>query len=87
MEFKLQQNYPNPFNPTTQIIYSIPEQELVSLKVFDCLGREVKTLVDEVKSAGVYNVVLDGTDLSGGVYFYCVKAGKFSDTKKLVLLK
>jgi hypothetical protein len=86
-ELILKQNFPNPFNPTTYIQYSIPNQEFVSLKIFDILGREVETLVSEFQRVGNHKVVLDGSHLPGGVYFYILKAGKFTDTKKLVLIK
>ncbi len=85
--FKLNQNYPNPFNPTTIISYQIPYESKVVLKVFNILGDEVATLVNENKAAGNYNVSFNASNLSSGVYFYQIKAGSFVDTKKLVLLK
>ncbi|RJQ64939.1 MAG: T9SS C-terminal target domain-containing protein [Stygiobacter sp.] len=85
--FKLFQNYPNPFNPTTNISYQLPTTSHVTLKVYDTLGRIVAELVNEEKSAGSYTVKFDGTKLSSGVYFYTIKAGNFSDTKKLLLAK
>ncbi|HSD62449.1 MAG TPA: T9SS type A sorting domain-containing protein, partial [Ignavibacteriaceae bacterium] len=81
------QNYPNPFNPVTNIQFSIKSQQNVSLIVFDVLGNEVTTLVDEEKPAGHYSVNFDGTKLSSGIYFYQLKAGDFTATKKLILLK
>jgi len=85
--FYLVQNYPNPFNPSTSIQYEVSSRQFVSLKVYDVLGNEVATLVDEEKSAGSYKVEFDGTDLSSGIYFYQLKAGSFVETKKMVLLK
>ena len=85
--FILGQNYPNPFNPTTEISYSIPKDETVTLKVYDILGREVATLVDEEKSAGTYTVEFDGNRLSSGTYYYCFQAGNFVENKKMILLK
>ena len=85
--FNLCQNYPNPFNPTTKIKYQIPGLSKVKLTVYDVLGREVKTLVNEEKSAGNYEVEFDGTNLTSGIYFYKIETEKFSDTKKFVLLK
>jgi len=85
--FTLSQNYPNPFNPTTVIKYSIPEVTNVKLKIYDMLGREIKTLVNQEQSAGVYKVEFNAAHLSSGVYFYRVEAGSFVDSKKLLLLK
>jgi hypothetical protein len=86
-EFKLNQNYPNPFNPSTKFSYSIPEKALVTIKVFDVLGREIKTLVNEEKPIGTYEVDFNASNLSSGIYFYRLNAGKFVSTKKMVLLK
>jgi hypothetical protein len=86
-EYALSQNYPNPFNPTTQIDYSIPQSGLVSLKVYDLLGKEVKTLYEGVQSAGNYVATFDGSKFTGGVYFYRLQTDNFSMTKKLVLIK
>ena len=93
-EFYLAQNYPNPFNPVTKIKYSIPDFTLqqasdlkVVLKVYDMLGEEVATLVNEQKPAGIYEVDFDGSSLPSGVYIYRLTAGSFSDSKKLILLK
>jgi len=85
--YKLSQNYPNPFNPTTTIEYAIPRQELVTLKVYDILGREVKTLVNGQMQAGNHSIIFNGNNLASGVYFYRIQAGNFVQTKKLVLLK
>jgi len=86
-EFSLEQNYPNPFNPATTIKYDIKERTNVELKVFDILGREIITLVNEEKTAGAYSVEFNATSLPSGVYFYQLSAGNFVETKKMVLLK
>ena len=85
--FSLHQNYPNPFNPSTVISYQIASAGKVSLKVYDMLGREVATLVNETKSAGNYTATFNATKLPSGVYFYRLQAGTYSNTKKLLLLK
>jgi len=85
--FALDQNYPNPFNPTTTIRYSIPFTSKVSLRVFDVLGREVRTLVNSIQTPGQYTVLLNAQNLASGVYFYRMNAGSFSQTKKLMLLR
>ncbi len=85
--FTLHQNYPNPFNPTTNISFEIPVSGFVSLNIFDMLGREVATLVNKYKPAGVYVETLHATSLPSGVYFYTLKAGSFSSTKKMLLIK
>lgn len=86
-EYKLSQNFPNPFNPSTTIQFSIPHSQFVNLKVYDVLGREVSTLVNEEKLPGNYEVKFDGSNLPSGIYFYRLQAGSFSQTKKLLLLK
>lgn len=85
--FSLSQNYPNPFNPSTTISYQIASASKVSLKVYDLLGREIATLVDETKLAGNYTATFRAANLPSGVYFYRLQAGTFTQTKKLVLLK
>ena len=85
--YSLEQNYPNPFNPSTKINYSIPTSEFVTLKVYDVLGNEVSTLVNEVKSAGSYEVELNASGLSSGIYFYMLQTNSFVETKKMILLK
>ncbi|MEE9450264.1 MAG: T9SS type A sorting domain-containing protein, partial [Ignavibacteriaceae bacterium] len=85
--FLLAQNYPNPFNPTTTINYQISEIGFVALKVFDVLGNEISTLVNEEKPAGSYEVDFDSQGLSSGIYFYKLQAGNFVETKKMVFLK
>jgi hypothetical protein len=87
--YSLSQNYQNPFNPTTTISYSVPEKEFVSLKVYDVLGNEIATLVNEEKPAGEYNVEfrIDNLEVSSGIYFFQLRAGEFIQTKKMVLIK
>ena len=85
--FQLKQCYPNPFNNSTTITYSIPEAELVTLKVFDILGSEIITLVNAEKAQGSHKVVFDGSNLKSGTYFYRLQAGDYSDTRRIVLMK
>jgi hypothetical protein len=85
--FRLDQNYPNPFNPTTAIQYSIPQRRSVTLKVYDILGNETATLVNEEKQKGVYTVEYDASRLPSGIYFYKLQAGSFLQTRKMMLLK
>lgn len=89
IQFALEQNYPNPFNPTTKIRFVIPSgaRNLVTLKVYDVLGNEVVTLVNENKPAGNYEINFNASRLPSGVYFYKLQAGSFSETKKMILLK
>lgn len=86
-EFKLYQNYPNPFNPTTSIEYIVPSNEFISLKVYDMLGREVATLVNEQKTAGRYNIQFDASDFSSGIYLYRIQTDNFKSTKRMTLIK
>jgi hypothetical protein len=86
-EFELSQNYPNPFNPSTTIQYSLPASGSVTLKVYNIVGQEVATLVDNYQTAGSYQAQFDASRLSTGVYFYTLKAGNFSQVKKMMLLK
>jgi hypothetical protein len=86
-EYKLNQNYPNPFNPTTTISYIIPKSGLVTIKVFNILGKEVSTLLNEFKASGSYSINFNAAGLSSGVYFYKITANNFTDTKKFTLLK
>jgi hypothetical protein len=87
LKFMLSQNYPNPFNPSTTIKYSIPNANVISLKIYDVLGREVRTLLNEYKTQGTYYVNFNASGLSSGVYFYRLTAGNYSDVKKLMLIK
>jgi hypothetical protein len=86
-EFALTQNYPNPFNPTTVINYQLAANSTVSIKVYDAIGREIAILVNEVKEAGNHSVQFNASHLSSGIYFYTIKAGNFTATKKLTLMK
>ncbi|HSH65540.1 MAG TPA: T9SS type A sorting domain-containing protein [Bacteroidia bacterium] len=86
-EYKLYQNYPNPFNPSTTIKYQVKETGIVSLKIFDILGAEVTTLLNEVKNPGTYEISFDASSLTSGVYFYRIQAGSFTAVKKLLLVK
>ena len=87
IEFKLSQNFPNPFNPNTKISYALPKQGFVTLKIYDITGREIQTLVNEVKQAGYYTVDFNGSHLSSGVYFYKIKSSHFVSVKRMVLIK
>ncbi len=94
-EYKLEQNYPNPFNPSTKIRYSIPNvtlrqaqgDNMTTLKVYDILGNEVKTLVNEQKAAGYYEVEFNASQFASGVYVYRLQSGSFVSTKKMMVLK
>lgn len=86
-KYSLAQNYPNPFNPSTIINYQLAINSFVTLKVYDISGREVKTLVNEVKDAGYYSVQFDAKNLSSGTYFYKITSDKFSDVKKMIVVK
>ena len=86
-EYELFQNYPNPFNPNTKINFALPKQGFVTLKIFDITGRDIKTLVNEVKQAGYYTVDFNASHLSSGVYFYKIQSGDFSSVKRMVLIK
>jgi len=83
----LEQNYPNPFNPTTQINYSIKEAGLVQLKVYDILGKEIATLVNENKEAGNYSIGFNAAELPSGVYIYQLTTPGFSQVRKMILAK
>jgi len=87
VSFALQQNYPNPFNPVTSIQYSVSSDRFVSLKVYDINGREVATLVNQRKHAGLHHVEFEAKGLPSGVYFYKMIAGEFTATRKLLLLR
>ncbi|HSW53766.1 MAG TPA: S8/S53 family peptidase [Ignavibacteriaceae bacterium] len=86
-ENKLYDNYPNPFNPITQIKYSVKENGLVTLKVYDILGKEVAALVNEEKQAGTYTVTFDAGSMASGIYFYTISANDYQKTKKMILIK
>ncbi|MCF8240129.1 MAG: T9SS type A sorting domain-containing protein [Melioribacteraceae bacterium] len=86
-EFALEQNYPNPFNPATTIEYSLPGEENVELKIYDILGNEVKILVNGKQEAGFYKVNFNASNLASGLYIYRIQAGKFRQTRKMLLMK
>jgi photosystem II stability/assembly factor-like uncharacterized protein len=86
-DFILNQNYPNPFNNETVISFSLPRKSNVHISIFDIIGREIKTLVNEFKKAGSYLVSFNGSELASGVYFYRIRAGDFVQTKRMILLK
>jgi len=91
-EFAIHQNYPNPFNPVTTLRYDLPENGLVNITIYDMLGRQVKTLVNQTQDAGYRSVVWDATNdygkpVSAGIYLYQIHAGEYMQTKKMVLLK
>ncbi len=86
-EFSLAQNYPNPFNPSSIIEFKLASRQFITLKVYDILGKEIKTLVNEERPAGSYSVLFNAAGISSGVYFYKIQAGKFSETKKMILLR
>ena len=86
-EFSLSQNYPNPFNPSTVIKYQLPKTSQVTLKVYDLLGNEIGTLVNEEKPAGFYEIELNALRLSSGFYIYKITAGNYVQTRKMILLK
>ncbi len=85
--YELEQNYPNPFNPSTKIKFAIPNSEVVSIKVYDILGREIRTLLDEELTAGFHEIEFNASNLSSGIYFYRIESGSFIKTKKMILLK
>ena len=92
MKFALHQNYPNPFNPITTLRYDLPENSLVNIIIYDLLGRQVKTLVNQTQNAGFKSIIWNATNnygkpVSAGVYLYQIQAGEFVQTKKMVLLK
>lgn len=86
-KYSLGQNYPNPFNPETKIDFTIPQNNLVTIKVYDITGKEVMTLVNKSMNKGTYTVTFDGTKLNSGVYFYKLTSGSYSETKKMIMVK
>ena len=87
IDYGLSQNYPNPFNPITSIQYQLPEPAFVTIKVYDVLGNEIETLVNEERDAGSYKIDFNGLELTSGIYYYRIAADNFSQTKKMILLK
>ena len=86
-EYSLDQNYPNPFNPITTINFSIPKEGMVTLNIYNAIGQEVVTLINEIKHVGNYNLQFNASSLPSGIYFYQLKANSYVETKKMVLLK
>jgi hypothetical protein len=87
LQFKLKQNFPNPFNPATQIEFSLPIRQRVTLKIFDVMGRQVRVLLDEVREAGSHSIAFDATTLASGIYFYQLHAGHFTQSLKMVFIR
>ncbi|MDD5608859.1 MAG: T9SS type A sorting domain-containing protein [Ignavibacterium sp.] len=87
VEYSLEQNYPNPFNPTTQINYSLKEAGLVQIKIYDILGKEIATLINENKEAGNYSVDFNAAELPSGVYIYQLTTPGFTQARKMILAK
>jgi hypothetical protein len=87
LKYELKQNYPNPFNPVTRISYSIADDRFVRLKIFDILGKEIRTPVSKKQKAGDYEIIFNAGDLPSGVYFYTMTADIFCETKKMLFLK
>ena len=92
IQYALHQNYPNPFNPTTTLRYDIPENSHVTITIYDMLGRQVKTIINQTQDAGYRSVIWDATNdygkpVSAGMYLYQIQAGEYISTKKMVLLK
>jgi hypothetical protein len=85
--YQLSQNYPNPFNPATQIEFTIPREDRVTLKVYNIMGQEVETLVNERMPQGRYRITFDGSRLASGMFFYRIEAGSFSQVKRMTLVK
>jgi len=87
MQFELAQNFPNPFNPSTTIKFSIPQSSNVTLKIFNTLGQEVSTLINQNMESGVHTINFDASQLNSGIYFYRLDAGQFSEVRKMTLIK
>ena len=87
IDFELYQNYPNPFNAITNIRFSLQNRNIVKVKVYDTIGREVVTLLDEVKNPGIHEINFDGKGLTSGVYFYKMQVGNSARVRKLILIK
>ncbi|MDZ4712689.1 MAG: T9SS type A sorting domain-containing protein [bacterium] len=86
-EYSLYQNYPNPFNPETNIKFDLPEDNFVTIKVYDILGKELFTLLNDFRNAGRYSINFNGSNFASGIYYYKIKAGEFESIKKMILLK
>lgn len=85
--FSLEQNYPNPFNPNTKIKFNLASNEFTTLKVYDVIGKEIATLVNNQMEAGQYEVTFDASNLPSGVYIYSLNAGNFKETRKMILMR
>ena len=86
-DYSISQNYPNPFNPSTTIIYTLPKEEMVTLRIYNILGQVVRTLVNQNQAGGTYTVNFNASDLTSGIYFYNIQAGNFNQVKKMILIK
>jgi hypothetical protein len=86
-KFELEQNYPNPFNNSTSISYSLSKEVFITLKIYDCLGREITSLVSGDQKAGTYKIMFNGNSLASGIYFCCLASEEFTAVKKMLLLK
>jgi hypothetical protein len=86
-EYALGENYPNPFNPVTKIPYSLAKTSEVHLVLYDHLGRQVQTLIDEVQSPGTHEAIFDAQNMASGIYFYQLRAGSYINLKKMILIK
>ncbi|MBU1707212.1 T9SS type A sorting domain-containing protein, partial [bacterium] len=87
VDYRLYANWPNPFNPNTTIVYDLKESGPVQLRIFDVLGREAAVLIDGYQEIGQHKVTFDASSLPSGIYFYRIKAGDFTDTKKMIFMK
>jgi hypothetical protein len=87
VNFSVKQNFPNPFNPTTKIEFSIPSDNNVEIKVYNVIGMEVATILNERRQAGTHSIEFNASNLSSGIYFYKIVSGKYSEIKKMILLK
>lgn len=87
VNFRLEQNYPNPFNPSTKVEYEVPRNSLVKISLYNALGKEVMKLVDAEKPAGQYQLIINAENLPGGIYFYTLRSGNFSQSKKMLLVR
>ncbi|MEO6694199.1 MAG: T9SS type A sorting domain-containing protein, partial [Ignavibacteria bacterium] len=85
--YKLYQNYPNPFNPSTNIQFDLPKDNFATVKIYDLLGKEVTTLINEYKKAGSYVISFNGNNLSSGIYYYSIETGNFNQVRKMILIK
>jgi hypothetical protein len=87
VKFYISQNYPNPFNPSTEISFGLPNDEFVTIEIYNSLGQKISTLINEHRVAGIHNIIFDGQKYASGMYFYKIKAGSFTETKKMLLVK